>query len=96
MGGCFADHPLGCLSILYCRSMPNPEGLLRAIAKDEKKRVQRCEFYDRNVCDFEFTDLKVRVDPISKKFRVSAPLIRSGGPFTSKVGLLRAGHPVFI
>ena len=91
-----ANHHAGCLSILYCRSMPNPEGLLRAIAKDEKKRVQRCEFYDRNVCDFEFTDLKVRVDPISKKFRVSAPLIRSGGPLTSKVALVRAGHPVLM
>jgi hypothetical protein len=76
--------------------MSTPEGLLRAIARDEKKRVQRCEFYDRNVCDFEFADFKVHIDPISKKYRVSAPLIRSGGPFTSKVGLLRAGHPVFI
>ena len=75
--------------------MSTPEGLLRAIARDEKKRLQRCESYDRNVCDFEFTDLKVHVDPISKKFRVSAPLIRSGGPFTSKVGLVR-GHPVLI
>jgi hypothetical protein len=76
--------------------MSTPEGLLRAIARDEKKRVQRCEFYDRNVCDFEFADFKVHIDPISKKYRASAPLIRSGGPFTSKVGLLRAGHPVFI
>lgn len=76
--------------------MSTPEGLLRAIAKDEKKRVQRCEFYDRNVCDFEFADFKVHIDPISKKYRVSAPLIRSGGPFTSRVGLLRAGHRVFI
>jgi len=76
--------------------MLTPEGLLRAIARDEKKRVQRCEFYDRNVCDFEFVDFKVHIDPITKKYRVSAPLIRSGGPFTSKVGLLRAGHPVFI
>ena len=72
------------LSSLYCRSMPSPEALLRAIARDEKKRVQRCEFYDRNVCDFEFTDMKVRVDPISKKFRVSAPLIRSGGRLLSR------------
>ena len=76
--------------------MSTPEGLLRAIASDEKKRVQRCEFYDRNVCDFEFADFTVHIDPISKKYRVAAPLIRSGGPFTSKVGLLRAGHPVFI
>src|SRR5579864_9310544 len=76
--------------------MPSPEALLRAIARDEKKRVQRCEFYDRNVCDFEFTDLKLRVDPISKQFRVSAPLIRSGGPLTSKVALVRAGHPVLM
>jgi hypothetical protein len=76
--------------------MTSAEGLLRAIARDEKKRVQRCEFYDRNVCDFEFTDFKVRVDPISKKLRVSAPLIRSGGPFTSRVRLLRAEHPVVI
>jgi hypothetical protein len=76
--------------------MPSPEGLLRAIARGEKKRVQRCEFYDRNVCDFEFTDLKVHIDPVSKKFRVAAPLIRSGGPFTSKVQLLRSGHPVLI
>ena len=76
--------------------MSTPQELLRAIAKDEKKRVQRCEFYDRNVCDFEFADFKVRIDPISKKYRVSAPLIRSGAPFTSKVGLLRAGHSVFI
>jgi hypothetical protein len=76
--------------------MPSPEALLRAIAEDEKKRVQHCEFYDRNVCDFEFTDLNVRVDPISKKFRVSAPLIRSGGPLTSKVTLVRAGHPVLM
>jgi hypothetical protein len=102
-----SSHPLGmngkpigllevAVSSLYCRNMPNAEGLLRAIARDEKKRVQRCEFYDRNVCDFEFTDLKVRVDPISKKYRVSAPLIRSGGPLTSKVALVRAGHPVLI
>jgi hypothetical protein len=76
--------------------MQTPEGLLRAIARDEKKRVQRCEFYDRNVCDFEFVDFKVRVDPVSKKYRVSAPLIRSGGPFTSKLAFLHAGHPVFI
>jgi hypothetical protein len=76
--------------------MLTPDGLLRVIARDEKKRVQRCEFYDRNVCDFEFVDFKVHIDPITKKYRVSAPLIRSGGPFTSKVGLLRAGHPVFI
>jgi hypothetical protein len=76
--------------------MSTPEGLLRAIAKDEKKRVQRCEFYDGSVCDFEFADFKVHIDPISKKYRVSAPLIRSGGPFTSRVGLLRAGHPVSI
>jgi hypothetical protein len=76
--------------------MSTPEGLLRAIARDEKKRVQRCELYDRNVCDFEFSDFNVHIDPISKKYRVSAPLIRSGGPFTIKVGLLRGGHPVFI
>lgn len=76
--------------------MSTPEGLLRAIARDEKKRVQRCEFYDHNVCDFEFADFKVHVDPTSKKYRVSAPLIRSGGPFTSKVGFIRAEHPVFI
>jgi len=76
--------------------MSTAEGLIREIARDEKKRVQRCEFYDRNVCDFEFADFKVHIDPISKKYRVSAPLIRSGGPFTSKVGLLRAGNPVFI
>jgi hypothetical protein len=40
--------------------MATPEGLLRAIAKDEKKLVQRCEceFYDRNVCDFEFANFK--------------------------------------
>lgn len=76
--------------------MSPPEELLRAIAKDEKKRVQRCEFYDRNVCDFEFVDFKVHVDPVSKKYRVSAPLIRSGGPFTSKVGFLRVGNPVHI
>jgi len=76
--------------------MSTPEELLRAIARDEKRRVQRCEFYDRNVCDFEFTDFKVHIDPISKKYRVSAPLIRSGAPFTSKVRLARAGNPVFI
>jgi hypothetical protein len=58
--------------------MSTPEELLRAIARDEKKRVQRCEFYDRNVCDFEFADFKVHIDPASKKYRVSAPLIRSG------------------
>jgi len=76
--------------------MSTPEELLRAIARDEKKRLQRCEFYDRNVCDFEFTDFKIHTDPLSKKYRVSAPLVRSGGPFTSKVGFLRAGHRVFI
>lgn len=76
--------------------MSTPEGLLRAIARDEKKRAQRCEFYDRNACDFEFADFKVHIDPVSKKYRVSAPLIRSGGPFTSKVGFLRAGNPVHI
>jgi hypothetical protein len=76
--------------------MLTPDGILRAIARDEKKRVQRCAFYDRNACDFKFDDFKLHIDPISKRYRLSAPLIRSGGPFTSKVGLLRAGHPVFI
>ncbi len=76
--------------------MSTPVELLRAIAKDEKKRIQRCEFYDRNFCDFEFTDFKVHIDPASKKYRVSAPLIRSGGPFTSRIAFLRAGNPVRI
>jgi hypothetical protein len=76
--------------------MSTPEELLRAIARDEKKRVQRCEFYDRNVCDFEFVDFKVHIDPVSKKYRVSPPVVRSGGPFTSRLGFLRAGHPVII
>ena len=92
----FRQLSWGCLPTYTVEAMPNPEGLLHAIARDEKKRVQRCELYDRNVCDFEFTDMKIHVDPISNKFRVSAPLIRSGGPFTSKVRLDRAGHPVLI
>ena len=76
--------------------MSTPEELIRAIARHEKKRVQHCEFYDRIVCDFEFSDFRVHIDPVSKKYRVSAPLIRSGGPFTSRLGFVRAGHPVFI
>jgi len=43
-----------------------------------------------------FSILWYILTPSPKNIRVSAPLIRSGGPFTSKVGLLRAGHPVFI
>lgn len=77
-------------------TMSTPEEILRAIARDERKRVQRCELYDQNVCDFEFTDFKVHIDPVSKKYRGSSPLIRSGGPFTSRLRFSRAGREVFI
>jgi hypothetical protein len=76
--------------------MPSAEALLRAIAKNHKKRVGVCQHYDRNVCDFHWGELTVRRDSNSKNLRVSDPIILSGGPFTHKVALLHTGKPVLL